>query len=118
MKNSELLRSAFATPSRLFTGLEKQQILLLKMALLQMPCPNCGTLQDQISSADITLDDYTFGNEKLEHHCAGCKRELRVLVPFIAMGPPWHWGLVPDPALSQDVSRGTGAHSPSASAGQ
>lgn len=104
MTNTELLEAARVTPGRLFTGLEKQQIM-------PMPCPSCGTLQNQLEAAGITLDEYSFGSSDHSYHCTGCRRELTVQVPFIALGPRWHWGLVPDPALGQDAPRGTGAPS-------
>lgn len=97
LTNAELLDLAHRTPSTLFTDIEKQRIMLLGLALQKMPCPNCGTLQDQLEAAGIALDEYSFGSEQHDSSCVGCGRGLAVSVPFIAMGPRWHWSLVSDP---------------------
>jgi len=97
MTNSELL--ALYPPGRptgLLGHMDKQRLFVLRIMTTQMPCPNCGTLQSPLEARGIMLDDY----DVREHHeptvhCIGCLRELRYTVPFIQLGNPWHWSLVP-----------------------
>jgi hypothetical protein len=98
MTNTELLEAAHRSPPQLFSGLDRQRIMLLGLALTKMPCPNCGTLQDQLEASETTLDEYSFDAGSEKHHCIGCERQLTIAVPFVAMGPRWHWSVAPDPS--------------------
>lgn len=78
----------------LLTGLAYQRLYLLKLAMNKMPCPNCGTKQNEYEAGGYTMDEDDFSSNHT-FKCIRCGRELTYDVPFIAIGPPWHWGLVP-----------------------
>jgi len=96
MKNSELIHAA---KDRL-CELDRQRQHILRMHSVPMPCPNCGHQLNVFEAQGVSIDDYKVdGNVSDEHHrCTRCKRALRHSVPWVAMGNPWHWTLVPEAA--------------------
>jgi hypothetical protein len=113
MKNSELLENV--APNALLSPLDQQKRFVLRQASMRLPCPNCGTLQNQFEAAGVSVDDWNFyqnrtrkdesgkeetigGSNGYVFHCVGCKRQLQEAVPLFVTGiAKWNWLLIPIP---------------------
>jgi hypothetical protein len=89
LTNRELL----TIPKEHLGALDRQRQHILTIELTPMPCPACQKPVDSLTAAGIDIDAYKFGEEKLAYHCPHCHAQLEHVVPFIAIGPGWHWQL-------------------------
>ena len=55
--------------------------------------PACQKPVDSLAAAGIDINAFQFGEEKMVYHCPHCQAHLEHVVPFIAVGPGWHWQL-------------------------
>lgn len=90
MTNSQILE----TPDHLLTGIDKQRKYCMRLNLIEMPCPNCGTKQNVYQAGAFEINDDDFGVTKRVYFCITCKRKLEHCVPLLA-GPGciWVWEL-------------------------
>ena len=91
MTNQELLH---ASPESL-NSTDRQRQFVLQTELVPVPCPACGKPSDAIAAMGITVNEYSFGLAERDYRCFHCQAELEKVVPFIAVGPGWHWRLKP-----------------------
>ena len=96
MTNRELL----AAPADALGPLDRQRQFLLRTELTPMPCPACQRPVDALAAAGVDVDAYDFGATPRAYRCPGCGAALELVVPFVAVGPGWHWQL--DPAWLAD----------------
>lgn len=88
MTNQELLDA----PKSTLHGLDKQRRYVLQIAVTPLPCPAC--LQP-VSQADAVggLEHYNVNGSDREFHCPHCRRELKLIVPFIGGPSAMFWQL-------------------------
>jgi hypothetical protein len=86
-------RDLLTTPKEELSPVDRQRQQVLRIELTPMPCPACHEPVDALSAAGINIDDYSFGSEKPAYRCPHCQAQLEQVVPFIAVGPGWHWQL-------------------------
>ena len=89
MTNREILKAKKETLSS--TDRQRQHVLHTEM--IQVRCPACQTGVNALEAAGIDVDEYDFGVTRQDYHCPHCEAELELVVPFIAVGPGWHWVL-------------------------
>lgn len=89
MTNREILK----TPKEQLGSLDRQRQFVLRVELTPVKCPACLKPVDALTAAGIDIDAYQFGVEKQAYRCPHCQAELEQGVPFIAVGPSWHWEL-------------------------
>ena len=87
MTNRELLKAKKETLGS--TDRQRQHVLQIEM--VQLPCPACQNGVNALQAAGVDVDEYDFGAKQREYHCPHCQAELELVVPFIAVGPGWHW---------------------------
>lgn len=92
MKNSELMRTKRKLPP-----VEKQRRYILLCLVQKNECPNCGSLLNFFEGAGIDIDDWHTRIEVTACSCTECKRELKYVVPLLALGGNggWRWQLIP-----------------------
>jgi hypothetical protein len=95
MTNSQIL----AADSRHLNSTDRQRQFLLKVALLERPCPVCFCGNTQVQARGVDLDVFPVGNAYGgPFKCRGCSCPLEVVVPVI--GPVYQWAKArPAPAL-------------------
>ena len=89
MTNRELLEA----PEQSLSAVGRQRRHALRVELSAMPCPACAAPVGALAAAGVEVDDYAFGAETRPFHCPSCGAVLEQVVPFIALGPPWHRAL-------------------------
>lgn len=81
------------TPKGLLTSLDQQRQFLLKLALMQSPCPwpDCKKLVSQVDAADPATWTLEKGDMDSAFTCPHCKRGLQRIIPLVAVPNPWFW---------------------------
>ena len=89
MTNRELLEA----PEAALSAVDRQRRHALRVELSAMPCPACAAPVGTLAAAGVEVDDYAFGAEERAFRCPACGAALEQVVPFQALGPPWHRAL-------------------------
>ena len=95
MTNREVLK----TPRTQLSSLERQRLFLLQVMLTPVDCPACQKRITQVEALGKDLDaiDLSHTTHDGPFRCPHCRYALRLVVPFIPVGPAKYFFTLDEP---------------------
>ena len=93
LTNTEIMNAT----DQMLTSIQRQVKFIMKQEMVRKGCPNCGEPHNMPEAADVTVDDFDFGNHG-DDRVGKCRKCHRTLIFTLPMFGDWHWRLDPKEA--------------------